>query len=253
MMEMVVLGSGTAIPDPRRGSPSYLVRCKDTTILVDCGPGAMREAAAAGAGPGDIDLVLLTHFHPDHTLDLQAMFFALRNPMYEDRGRLTIMAPTGFGDVLSHWFAGPQGAWLEPRDYDLDLIEVDPGRHAFRYLSLQAVRMEHTPESLAWRIREEPAGPVLALSGDTGMCEGAIRAGRGADLYVLECALPDDAPCGGHLTPKEAGEVVRRAAPRRVLLSHFYPQVDVDLAAQVVGDAFGGEILTAKDQASYRI
>jgi len=252
-MELVVLGSGTAIPDPRRGSPSYLVRSKDLTLLVDCGPGAMREAAAAGVSPGDIDLVLLTHFHPDHTLDLQAMFFALRNPMFKQRGRLTIMAPTGFSEVLAHWFAGPQGGWLEPRGYELEVNEVEPGDHAFQHLKLKAIRMEHTAQSLAWRVREEDDGPVLALSGDTGMCDGAVEAGRGADLYVLECAVPDDDPFAGHLSPQEAAEVVRRAAPRRVLLSHFYPQVDVELAARVVESAFSGSVHIAEDQATYLI
>lgn len=252
-MELVVLGSGTAIPDPRRGSPAWLVRTGGATVLVDCGPGAMREAAAAGASPGDIDLVLLTHFHPDHTLDLQALFFALRNPMFKDRGPLTIMAPTGFGQVLSHWFLGPQGGWLEPRGYDLQVIEVEPGAREFGHLKLRSIRMEHTPQSLAWRIREDEAGPVLAFSGDTGSGDGAVEAGRGADLYVLECAVPDEEPMKGHLTPREAGEIARRAAPRRVLLSHFYPQVDVDQARRVVAEGFPGEVFIADDQATYQI
>jgi ribonuclease BN (tRNA processing enzyme) len=252
-MELVVLGSGTAIPSARRGSPAYLVRSKELSVLVDCGPGAIREAAAAGTGPGDIDLVLLTHFHPDHTLDLQALFFALRNPFFSGRGPLTILAPTGFGEVLSHWFSGPQGTWLEPRDYHLELIEVEPGVHEFRHLTLEAVRVEHTPQSLAWRIREDPEGKVLALSGDTRVCDGAVKAGLGADLYVLECAVPADEPLPFHLTPALAGEIARKANPRRVLLSHFYPPVDVELAALTVRDSFPGEVLVAEDQATYRI
>ncbi len=85
------------------------------------------------------------------------------------------------------------------------------------------------------------------------MCEGAVIAGREADLYVLECAMPDSSGFAGHLTPRLAAEVVRKANPRRVLLTHFYPAVDVALAARVVQDAFPGEVLIAEDQAVYRI
>jgi glyoxylase-like metal-dependent hydrolase (beta-lactamase superfamily II) len=52
---------------------SYLLRDGDTTILVDTGwgpdrgGGLMKEIAAAGVAAEDIDFVLYTHLHGDHT------------------------------------------------------------------------------------------------------------------------------------------------------------------------------------------
>ena len=47
MIRLMILGSGTAIPSPRRGSPGLLLRTDEVTLLVDCGPGSLRAAAAA--------------------------------------------------------------------------------------------------------------------------------------------------------------------------------------------------------------
>jgi glyoxylase-like metal-dependent hydrolase (beta-lactamase superfamily II) len=64
-------------PVPRRTSVNcYLVRTPGHTTLIDCGCGPDMQPsagklfdnfAAAGVDPGEIDAVLLTHMHPDHS------------------------------------------------------------------------------------------------------------------------------------------------------------------------------------------
>src|ERR1700746_1167743 len=58
---------------------TFLVHTKGTTILIDTGTGGslaptngwmLRNLAAAGVAPGDIDAVLLTHMHPDPSAGL---------------------------------------------------------------------------------------------------------------------------------------------------------------------------------------
>jgi glyoxylase-like metal-dependent hydrolase (beta-lactamase superfamily II) len=76
-------------PTPRRGSVNtFLVRSGGRTALIDtgCGPamqasaGQMfRNLAAAGVDPAEIDTILMTHLHPDHSngltgADGQALF-----------------------------------------------------------------------------------------------------------------------------------------------------------------------------------
>jgi ribonuclease BN (tRNA processing enzyme) len=251
MMELTVLGSGTAIPSARRGSPGYLLRSGERLVLLDCGPGSLREAAAAGVGPADIDAVLLTHFHPDHNLDLMALLFALRNPLFAGCGPLEVVAPEGFGEILDHWCSGVQGAWLTPEGYDLSLREIGEGEHDVAGLAVTAIHVEHTPQSLAYRVREEVDGPVIAYSGDTGLCDAIVTVGRGADLFVLECAVPDSHPFPGHLTPSEAAEVAERADPKRLVLTHFYPPMEHEPVEEVVRRRFRGRIDLAEDGACY--
>ena len=63
-------------PTPRLSVHAYLVQGAGRTVLIDTGAGTnmgptcgrlMSNLAAAGVSPGEIDLVLLTHFHPDHS------------------------------------------------------------------------------------------------------------------------------------------------------------------------------------------
>ncbi|NIP81592.1 MAG: hypothetical protein GWM90_21205, partial [Gemmatimonadetes bacterium] len=67
---------------------------------------------------------------------------------------------------------------------------------------------------------------MLALSGDTGVCDGVVAAARDADLFVCEASFPEGRGRRGHLVPSEAGMLAAQAGARRLLLSHFYPQCD---------------------------
>ena len=48
-VRVVVLGSGTPVPDPERSGPAIAVVHGSTTWIVDAGPGVVRRAAAAYA------------------------------------------------------------------------------------------------------------------------------------------------------------------------------------------------------------
>ena len=69
-MEVVLLGTGSPIPDPNRGGSAILVRAAGATLLVDCGRAVVMRLAAAGVLPPMLDRVLLTHLHSDHITDL---------------------------------------------------------------------------------------------------------------------------------------------------------------------------------------
>ncbi len=69
-MDVVLLGTGSPIVDPRRAGPATLVRSGATRILFDCGRGVLMRLAAAGAAPASLTAVVLTHMHSDHITDL---------------------------------------------------------------------------------------------------------------------------------------------------------------------------------------
>lgn len=69
-IEVVLLGTGSPIPDAHRAGPSTLVRAGPCTFLVDAGRGVLLRTAAAGSGAGQLTATLLTHLHSDHLTDL---------------------------------------------------------------------------------------------------------------------------------------------------------------------------------------
>lgn len=81
MLEVTILASGSA-------GNSALVRSNGTSILLDAGLSARRLAerlAACGASVDEIDGVLLTHEHGDHTSALRVLCSKRDIPIYANR------------------------------------------------------------------------------------------------------------------------------------------------------------------------
>lgn len=247
-MQVTILGSGTAVPVPGRFPSGVLVEAGAQKILVDIGPGVLRRLAETGVGLEEITCVLLTHYHTDHTADLPALLFALRNPRYTGRPPLQVKAAPGLVEFLRHLTAA--WPWLRPTEYDLQVEEIGPGTGTFALgkddVQVLAVPIRHTAQSLAYRMTDR-AGRSVALSGDADVCEGLAVVAREADLFVCDCAFPDACRVEGHLTPRLAGEWAQKARTQKLCLTHFYPECDGhDLLAQAK-QTFDGEIVLAAD------
>jgi ribonuclease BN (tRNA processing enzyme) len=246
-MRLTILGSGTSIPTVDRGPPGVLVETARRTILIDLGPGILRRLPAAGVDLDAVDIVLFTHYHTDHCADLAPLLFALKSPRYAGRGPLRIIGPAGLEDLLDG-LRGAWGRWITPDGFDCSVEETGPGAEIDLEGGVLArtVSVEHTSVSLAWRLTDE-TGASVAISGDTCACPGAVEAARDVDLYVLECAFPDELREPGHLTPTEAGRIAAEAGPARLCLTHFYPMCDmVDIEARCAA-TWSGPLSLARD------
>ncbi len=243
-MEVVILGSGTAVPVPDRFPSAYLVRHAGTQILVDLGPGVLRRAAQAGLDLVDLDHVLLTHYHTDHSADLAALLFALRNPRYSGRKKLTIHGAPGLlallDDIRAAW------PWCQAKDYEFEPIEIEPGEFALGSLSVSAVAIEHTDASLGYRLTTDD-GKSAAFSGDAIYCEGVVDVARGVDVFICDSAFPTAAPQPGHMTPTEAGRAAQRAGVGRLCLTHFYPECEGHDLRSEASSEFDGSVVLAQD------
>src|SRR6266849_1203514 len=71
--KVVLLGTGTPVPDPDRSGPATAIVVDDSAYLVDFGPGVVRRAEAAAlrgvtaVEPGNLNVAFVTHLHSDHT------------------------------------------------------------------------------------------------------------------------------------------------------------------------------------------
>jgi ribonuclease BN (tRNA processing enzyme) len=254
-MKATVIGSGTGFPSLRRGSPAVLVQTGGTTVLMDSGPGTLRQLLQVGITISDIDYLLYTHFHPDHTLDFLALCFALKNP---DLAPLSIpikvLAGRGFKDLYSKLQMG-YGHWITLPEETINIEEL-PIERGVRTLTgdlrLKFYPMNHTASSLGYRL-EQNGSAALAYSGDTDVCDDAVELGRGTDLFILECSFPEGRKRPGHLTPSLAGIIAQKAHARTLVLNHFYPQCD---QADLIGPCeqnFDGTVLLAEDMMSFEL
>jgi ribonuclease BN (tRNA processing enzyme) len=248
-MKLIILGSGTSVPIPQRASPSIALFVDDQFILMDLGPGTLRQLAIAGLTFQDIDYVCISHFHPDHTADLIHFLFATRYPpILRTRKPFTIIAPETFNQFLM-LLKRPYGNWLELPDGLMKIEELNTGdkdKKEFATFTILSAPVNHTPHSLGFRI-EDGSGKVIVYSGDTGYCEEIVDLARDADLLILESSFPDGQGIEGHLTPSQAGDIATRSGVKRLLLTHFYPECLKSDTETQCRKTYQGELILATD------
>jgi ribonuclease BN (tRNA processing enzyme) len=256
-LEIVVLGSGTSVPCPGRRPPAFAVLAGAQRLLIDCGAGASTTLAEQGIGLEQLDAVLLTHLHPDHTAELVPLLFALRNPLGPPRRQtLPVIGPPGTRAHLEA-LRSVYGDWIIPERCAVDVTELalaPAGVEAWRRgeVTVSAFQVAHGPRALAYRIALGERS--VCFSGDSGPCEGLEAAAAGVGLLVCECGASEEEAARQpravqHLAASEVGQLAARAAVRRVVLTHLYPHIIEAAPIAAAREHYAGPVELAADGA----
>jgi ribonuclease BN (tRNA processing enzyme) len=235
-----VLGSGGPEITDQRASSGYLIwRDGKARVLIDMGGGSLLRFEQSGAQLNDLDMILLTHLHVDHSADLpyliKASYFTNRVrdlPIYGPTGNHLMPATVEFVRSLF----GPDGAFRYLSDYlnGSESYRLLPsnvpatGKTTQLVLStpaykITAVPVHHGPiPALAWRV--ELAGHSIVFSGDMNNDYDTLAGlAAEADLLVAHHAIAEQA--GGaartlHMPPSVIGMIASHAKVKRLVLSH---------------------------------
>jgi ribonuclease BN (tRNA processing enzyme) len=238
-----VLGSGGPELQDKRASSSYLIwRDRSPRVLVDSGGGSALRFGQSGATVSDLDVILLTHLHVDHTADLAAL---IKSSFFEDRHRkLPLYGPGGnqffppTTEFVRTLFAAPRGAYrylgdfvnptasdtylLEPHNVTLAANEIRQ-IYDVNGIRVSAARVIHGgAPALAYRV--QIGGVSIAFSGDTDGNNGNLEhLAEGVNVLVAHNAVPEGATGverALHMPPSVIGKIAHTAAVKKVVLSH---------------------------------
>ena len=252
-LDVTVVGSGTVVPRLERRQSCVVVEVGGETLVFDLGSGAVRGMLRAGLDPFSVDRIFFTHFHPDHTVDVVPLMFAMKYGAEAERDRqLALYGPEPF----ERFFRGVTDVWGEWMlgDYPTQVVEL--AHDCPSPVELPGCRVlwtpaEHRPESIAYRIEGE--GGDIVYTGDTEYAASVVELARGAHTLLIECSFPDDSPVPGHLTPSGVARIASEAGVARAVLTHVYPPADaLDLVGEV-GRGFSGEVLVAEDGTKFTV
>lgn len=247
-MKITILGSGTATPSLERNSSGLFIQTPSLKVIVDMGPGTLRRMCEAHVDYKDIDVIALTHFHPDHVTDFISFLFASNyayGPMRNEP--FHVIGPTGLKQFHNS-LVGIFGNWIVPSGNRMLMHEMsatDPDSLEIESVKIRSAPAAHSFPCLSYRIDADETS--LTISGDSDVSENLIELAQGSNTLVCECSMPDNMKINGHMTPSEAGAIAAQASVIRLILTHFYPpcdEVDVVSAAQT---EFDGTILKAQD------
>ncbi|CAF1138196.1 unnamed protein product [Didymodactylos carnosus] len=239
-----VLGSGGPELTDGRASSSYLVWVNHKArLLVDFGSGAALNYEKSGALPDDLDAVLFSHFHVDHTNDFSALVKGLWFTNYDKK--LQVFGPSknqefpGIKEFITALFNHDSGAYAylgdnadpeQSSQFKIVPIEIaNSSSNISSYaigddVMVKAVSVLHgTVPALAWRL--EIKGYAITFSGDTSNENRALDLlAQGSDLLIAHNAARENDPSTVarylHMMPSEIGRIAAAAKVRRLVLSH---------------------------------
>lgn len=273
---LVILGSkgGPAI---RPGGPwptSSLVEIGGRRIVVDCGLGVTRGLVDAGMTLKELDLIVITHLHSDHLVELGPLLHTAWTSGLA--APVTVYGPDGTRDYWTNFVA----AML----FDIDIRIVDEGRPDIRELvsvvefsegqvfsedgvTMTALRVDHPPVTDTFALRIENANGSIVLSADTAYFPPLADFAKGADMLVHEAMLADGVErivartgngarlrehlLASHSFAADAGRIATDAGVGRLVLNHLIPADDPDFGeaewTQAARATWNGPLTIASD------
>lgn len=282
--QIVMLGTGTPIPDPDRSGPATAIVVDAVAYLFDAGTGVVRRASAAGrngirafagrtatAQPSPrFDRVFLTHLHSDHTLGLADVIFT---PWIQGRrAPLDVYGPPG----TRHLVSGILDAYSEdiaervaasggpsPEGWKAVVHEVSPGI-VFQdsRIVVRAFPVLHAGWKYAFGYRIETPDRTIVISGDLRANSNIAEQCRGCDVLIHEvysdagfATLPPERQvyhAQAHTSATQLGDIATRAKPGLLILYHqlFFGSTEDKLLSEV-RSRFSGRVVSAHDLEVY--
>ncbi|HEY9091266.1 MBL fold metallo-hydrolase [Parasphingorhabdus sp.] len=264
-MHVVLCGTGSPLPDPKRAGPCSAVIVDGKMFIVDIGGGAVRKLGLMGLDIGASEALLLTHFHSDH-IDGMGELMLQR---WAGGGRtepLPVIAPEGAEAVvegLNTAYATdvgyrvahhgektmpPSGAGGIARPF----VMPEKGTGLVVYdregIKITAFAVEHEPVSAAVGYRFDYKGRSVVFSGDTSKTAVLEKACNGCDILVhevlntemvgiIQAAMKKAGRTGPekimadipdyHASPVQAAETAQAGKAKMLVFTHIIPAVPV--------------------------
>ena len=268
MNRIVLLGTGCPSPSHIRYGPSTLISTEKHKILIDAGSGVTQRLSEFGLAPSEIDVILITHLHSDHIVDLYQLYIS---GWHTGRTRpFKIVGPKGikkffdktveaYADELNlrvDWEKRPNHEGL-----DIDITEIDK---EFIYeemgIKITSIEVQHQPVEPAYGYQVFVDDKKITYSGDTRYSKNLEKASKNAEYLIHEVfvslafnekRMTEDTLKNVkdyHSTPKDVGTLAKAANVKKLILNHFVPPVfDEETLKAEISKYYKGEIIVGKD------
>ncbi len=268
---VVILGSGTPIPDPDRAGPAVAIVVDSVAYLFDAGTGVVRRAAAAARSSIAALLVprlshlFLTHLHSDHTMGLNDVMFTpwiqgRRTPLelYGPPGtaRLVRGILDGNAEDIAERIASAGGPTAGGQSAQVHEIREGTVFSDAR-VTIRAFAVPHSAWKHAFGYRIQTPDRVIVISGDARANDAIARECNGCDILVHEvysdagfATIPEARKpyhAQAHTSATQLGDIASRARPGLLVLYHqlWFGASDSTLVSEV-RSRFTGRVVSAR-------
>ena len=241
--QIVLLGTGTPLPDPERSGPCTAILVNGTPYLVDLGTGIVRRAAAArnkgvkALEPTNLKIGFITHLHSDHTLGFADVMVT---PWIMGRQEpFEVYGPAGTAAMSDHLLKAyetdikTRTEGLEHSNttgYRVNVHEIKAGV-IYRDANVKVTAFPVSHGQLeAFGYRFETPDRTIVISGDTTPSPALLDNCRGCDVLIhevytqasFELVSPEWKKYRRtyHTSSKELADIATKAKPGLLILYH---------------------------------
>ena len=275
-MELTLLGTGCPSVDYKRFGPSNLVSTKLAKILVDCGSGITQRLHELKVSSADIDVLLFTHLHSDHAVDLYQLIISSWHSYRIKPWK--IYGPRGTKKFVKKIM----DAWADERKlrisyesrasakaFDIQVTEFKSiGNIKIKDLNIKYFEVDHKPVKYAYGFCFTNKNKKLTISGDTRPCENLMKYAQKTDVLLHEVFIEGEIlqinkmrtkktlhnVQSYHTTSTQVGKVAFIARAKKLVLTHFVPtRFNKNNLKKVVKKDFGKDPIIGEDLMKIKI
>ena len=196
-----------------RKSGGIWLTLDDTNILIDPGPGSLNRCLSSKPklNPSDLDGIILTHRHLDHSNDINIMIEAMTNGGFNKKG--IVFAPRDALDedpvILKY-----------VRPY-VDKIEIikEKGNYKIGNITFSTpIKHLHGVETYGLNIKGKNCS--LSVISDTKYFNGIEKHYNG-DIFIISSVLMEGKDYINQLSINDIGNILSIKKPKLTILTHF--------------------------------
>ncbi|MCB1687682.1 MAG: MBL fold metallo-hydrolase [Halioglobus sp.] len=260
-LHIALCGAGGPLPDPKRSGACIAVVAGKQLFIVDAGTNGLRNLVRMRYPAGDIEAVLLTHFHSDHIDGLGEMA-TIRWVNGANTKPLPVIGPQGVQKIVKGFNMAYQQDSIYRNEHHGDAVAPlsgfgmvarpfpvpTAGELETVYeegdVRIQALLVDHDPVKPAVGYLFNYKDRSVLISGDTDKSANIEKFAQGVDLLIHEALAPNlvgvmhdtatEAGAAGiakitldilnyHASPVEAAETARDAGVGHLLFYHIVP------------------------------
>jgi phosphoribosyl 1,2-cyclic phosphodiesterase len=225
-----------------RASGGIWISYKDTNVLVDPGPGSIVRCASSRPklDPSQLDAIILTHKHLDHSGDINVMIEAMTEGGFKKRGVVFCPADAINEDsvILKYLTGFPE---------KMEILEANKDYKVRDFTFSTSMKHLHPVET--YGIKFDINKTSVAILTDTRY-DNRLADFYKTDILIVSVVFFEPRPGIDHLSLPDVEQLISQLRPRKVVLTHFgmtMLKAKPHIQAEGLSRRLGVEVLAAYD------